>query len=72
MSTDSIISIFKTAIVIINPIAIAVLFNKIYLAIFDYFLAVRSFKGRLFRFVSTYFEIIKTNRRGIFHFYYLV
>lgn len=39
---------FKTAITIMNPVAIAIFFDKTYKAIFDHFFAIRSNKNRLF------------------------
>lgn len=67
--SDNIDSIFKIITAIINLIAIAMFFNKIYTAIFDYLLAVRSIKGRLFGPLSTYFRIVETNEKGILYLY---
>ncbi len=55
-----------------NPVNIAAFFNETCTAIFDYHLVVGSIEGGLFGLVSTYFKIVETNRRGIFHLHCLV
>lgn len=63
---------FKTTTAILNLVLIAIFFNKTYIAIFDHLLVARSIESRLFGLVPTYFGIMETNERGMFHLYCLI
>lgn len=69
---DNTASAFKTDMATINPVAITTFFNKTCTAIFDHLLAAEFIESGLFGPMSTYFEIVETNRRSILHLYYLV
>lgn len=66
----SIASVFKTAKIIINPIFIAIFFNKIYTAVFYHLLVIDYIKSKLFGLVLTYLRIVKTNGKDILYLYY--
>lgn len=68
---DNTALVFKTIIVTMNLITIATYFNKTCKAIFDHFWMVEFIKSRFFDLVSTHFEIVETNRKGISHLYCL-
>lgn len=72
ISADKIITLaFRNAIAIINPTTIAIFSHETYKVIFEHLLAVSAQGDGLFGPVSNHFEIVKTNKRDMLHFYYL-
>lgn len=67
-----IILIFRNIIIIINFVIIIKFLDKIYKAIFHYFIIVEFIENKFFDFLIIYFNIMKTNDKGIFYLYYLV
>ena len=65
-------SAFKTVIVTINPVALAIFFDEICKVILNCLLIIRSDEDGIFKLMSTYFGTIKTKSRDMTHFYYLV
>lgn len=70
--SDITASAFKTAIVMINPVALAIFFDEICKIIFNYLLSIESDEDGVFKLMLIYFGTIKTKSRDMTYFYCLV